>query len=446
MLNIRFLVVSLFGIGLLSGCVKEQIVPASNYEKKLKSFAKNASPTKKLNHWVLPQSTDFASIPQDPKNPLSKVKVELGNFLFFETAFATAADFPEGVGTYSCASCHIPSAGFRPGAKQGIADGGLGYGLNGEGRLKNTKYQDAQMDVQGARPLSVLNVAFVENTLWSGGFGTKGVNVGTEDKWVGLFHTNVYGYEALESQNIEGMVLHKFVYDSSSVAKHGYQAHFDEAFPEFGTKERYSNLTASLAISAYLRTLLTTEAPFQKWLKGDETAMSTEEKKGGILFFGKAGCTNCHKGPGFSSTEFHAVGVNNMYQQPSFNTSKDDRRNLGRAFFTEKAEDEHKFKVPQLYNMKGTPFYFHGSSHTNLESVVQYFNKAVPENPEVPKEQISEYFVPLNLSDEEVKQLTLFLEKSLDDPNLTRYKPKELLSGLCFPNADEQSAKEIGCK
>ena len=91
---------------------------------------------------------------------------------------------------------------------------------------------------------------------------------------------------------------------------------FDEAFPELTESLRYSNYAGSLALSAYIRTILTTEAPFQKWLKGDRNALSYEEKKGGILFFGKAQCYQCHYEQNLGSLEFHALGVNDMDQIP----------------------------------------------------------------------------------------------------------------------------------
>jgi len=426
-------------------CTKVQMVPASEQEASLKRMVGNAAPTGDLSHWILPDPTDFENIPQDPQNPLTAEKVALGNMLFFETVFGTDASQEESIGTFSCATCHVPSAGFRPGGAQGIADGGLGFGTIGEDRVRNTAYSEIEMDVQGARPLSLISVAFVENTMWNGGFGSTGVNVGTEALWVGDHETNNLGLQGLEAQNIEGIHVHKFDYNPESIETNGYKEMFDASFPDFDESERYSDKTASFALSAYLRTIFPNEAPFQKWLKGSNTAMSDEEKEGAMLFFGKAACTNCHSGPGLSSVDFHAVGVNNMYQRPSFGTDADDLRNFGRGGFTGKAEDMHKFKVPQLYNMSDSEFYFHGSSRTQLRDVVQYFNLAEPENPEVPVEQVSDKFKKLNLTDEEVDAITLFLSKSLRDPDLNRYMPESVLSGSCIPNADYQSMLDLGC-
>src|SRR5690606_9168131 len=132
--------------------------------------------------------------------------------------------------------------------------------------------------------------------------------------------------------------------------------------------ERYTLTTTSFAIAAYFRTIFTNQAPFQKWLKGDHEAMTDQQKRGALLFFGKAGCSNCHKSPSLNAMNFFAIGVNNLYQGNNevFRTGPDDKRNFGRGGFTENPEDNNKFKVPQLYNLKDVGFYFHGASKNSL--------------------------------------------------------------------------------
>jgi cytochrome c peroxidase len=420
-------------------------IPDLDYE--LHALLNSVSPTNNATYYITPERTDLSSIPQDPKNPLTSSKVQLGNFLFFETGMAKDAVQQEGVGTYSCSTCHVPEAGFKPGKAQGIADGGIGFGILGEERIRNINYEENEMDVQGARPLSMINVAYAENTMWNGSFGSTATNIGTEDIWEDnpAFHGNKEGFQGIEAQNFEGMKLHRLSMTPESAGELGYKELFDASFPEYSEEERYSTQTAALAISAYIRTIFPNEAPFQKWLKGEEFAMSSQEKKGAILFFDKAGCINCHKTPGLSSLEYHAIGVDDMYQRPSFGTSSEDIRNLGRASYTGNTEDNYKFKVPQLYNLSDTPFYFHGSSYTDLRELVIYFDQAIPENQNVPESQISNLFVPLNLTDEEIDNLTSFLNRSLRDPSLERYYPDQVLSGNCFPNADFQSRMDLGC-
>ena len=429
-------------------CTKDQMPQLIELDQELESLIKQVSESGELDFYVLPEETDFNNIPQDfDKNPLSESKVELGKFLFFDTGFAMNALKSDGMRTYSCASCHIPSAGFRPGTSQGIADGGNGFGVNGENRRRHPNYIDSEMDVQSARPLSLLNVAFVENTFWNGQFGATGANEGTENLWneADATHLNELGFAAIETQNFDGLETHRILINEHLIDSYGYRSLFDEAFPELTEEERYSNFGGSLAISAYIRTLLSNQAPFQEWLKGDRDALSYQEKEGAILFFGKANCKSCHNEPNLGSKEFHALGAGDLDQIPSFNTSPSDKRNLGRGGFTLNADDNFKFKVPQLYNMADTPFYFHGASKQSIEEVIDYKIAATTENDRVSQDKISEKFLSLNLTEEERNNLIIFIAKSLQDPNLERYTPNSVLSGSCFPNNDPQSRLDLGC-
>ena len=104
-----------------------------------------------------------------------------------------------------------------------------------------------------------------------------------------------------------------------------------------------------------------------------------------------------------------------------------------------------KFRVPQLYNLGDADFYFHGSSKQTLREVVEYFNEGIPENERVPISQIARQIRPLNLTEEEMDDLTAFLDNGLKDPDLQRYVPENVLSGKCFPNNDLFSQIELGC-
>ena len=438
----------LFGITLIIACNKDKIYLDTPLDQLLDAALARAAKSGDKNDFILPESDDFTAIPQDSHNPLTKEKIHLGKWLFFETGLGLVPNKEAGEKTYSCASCHIPAAGFRPGGIQGIADGGIGFGQNGEGRTKLAAYRPNEMDVQGLRPLSVLNVAFVENSTWNGRFGSSGVNIGTENRWLETEGTdlNEEGLAALETQNIEGMDLHRMEITEEVLDGYGYRKYFDEAFGDLPEEERYTKRTASFAISAYLRALITNKAPFQEYLKGDKVALTEQEKRGALVFFSDAKCYQCHKEANLGANEFYALGVKDLYETgQAFNTSAEDTRNLGRGEFTGKEEDMYKFRIPQLYNLGDADFYFHGSSKRTLREVVDYFNEGIPENNKVPSSQIARQFKPLNLSKEQVEDLTAFLDNGLRDPDLLRYAPDLVLSGNCFPNNDLFSQIELGC-
>ena len=405
---------------------------------------------KDLDFYSLPESNDFSEIPQDANNPITPEKVELGQFLFHETALAMSPKMQGGQRTYSCASCHFAGAGFQAGRFQGIGDGGMGFGINGEGRVPDPAYPFDSLDVQPLRSPAALNTAYQELMLWNGQFGATGMNEGTESEWTEGTPkaTNNLGYEGLEIQAIAGLKVHRLEVSQEIVsAMASYKNLCDVAFADTPEEERYNFEHAGLAIAAYERTLLANEAPFQKWLKGDKGAMTEQEKSGAILFFDKAKCNTCHTGPALNTMAFEAIGMNdlNSISEATYGIGAEDQSHLGRGSFTQKEEDNYKFKVPQLYNLKDSPFYGHGSSFRNIREVVAYKNNAVAENEQVPASQLSEHFKPLNLTDSEIDDITAFIENALRDPNLNRYVPNSVASGMCFPNNDEMSQKDLGC-
>jgi len=435
-------------IFVLGACSSDKVHLDNEMDRQLDYLVSINSPTGDFDHFILPKSTDYNSFPQEPANPLNEAKVELGKLLFFETGIGQDAVKSFGKGTYSCGTCHLPSAGFRPGAAQGIADGGVGYGNNGELRTKFVSYEASDLDAQAIRALSVLNVGFVTNTFWDGRFGATDANEGTQDRWNAATGTeaNLTGFSGLEAQNVEGVHAHRMETNQEIMERFGYDELYEKAFPEFEEERRYTDTTASFALSAYLRTLVADEAPFQLWLKGNRGSMTNAQKRGAIIFFDKGNCVSCHSGKAFSAVNFYSIGVNDLdARNDVFIADPNDSRKLGRGAFTGKAEDMRKFKVPQLYNLGDAPFFFHGSSKYTLEEVVDYFDLAVPENPAVPAEAISPLFQPLSLSSEEKKDLVEFLRNGLRDPNLNRYMPESIKSGNCFPNNDPFSKVDLGC-
>ena len=395
---------------------------------------------------ILPTSNNFNDIPNDAKNKITQAKVELGKLLFHETLLGKKPKKEESMNTYSCASCHHAAAGFQSGLIQGIGDGGIGFGNHGEGRFKSSSYLESELDIQPIKSPSILNVAYQDVMLWNGQFGAVGTNSGTEANWTPGTpkNSNNLGFEGVETQAIAGLDVHRLLIDKDFIINSSYKVLFDKAFPSDMEDNRYTKLNAALAIAAYERTVLSNEAPFQLWLKGDDFAMSEDELKGARLFFDKGQCYTCHSGPGLNGMEFHALGMNDLAGE-NILTVVDEATKKGRGGFTGRSEDDYKFKTPQLYNLIDAGFYGHGGSFASIRDIIDYKNKANHQNNNVPVSKLSALFQPLNLTDEEVDLITLFVEQSLYDPNLKRYQPTSLPSGNCFPNADSQSSVDMGC-
>lgn len=422
-----------------SGCTPPQGDPVSSVDIALTEALVKVGGS--LDFFRFPEATNLQKIPQDPKNLLTPAKVELGRHLYHETALAINPRVKKSLMTYSCASCHHVEAGFQACLPQGIGEGGLGYGSIGEGRQSDPSYRESDLDVQPLRSPSTLNVAYQQNMLWNGQFGATGVNQGTESKWTKDTpkETNVLGFEGVETQAIAGMGVHRLGSNEGLFRNSTYRKLFQLAYPDLGENDRYSVLNIGLAIAAYERTLLATEAPFQRWLRGEKGALTDDQKKGALLFLGKGNCVQCHTGPALNSMAFYALGMPDLGGSRVHNISPDLPDHKGRGGFTGKAEDMYKFKVPQLYNLRDSPFFGHGANFRTVREVILYKNRAVAQNSNVPIGQLAQEFKPLQLNPEEINQLTDFIENGLRDPNLTRYVPTLTPSGYCFPNNDVQT-------
>ena len=434
--QLRIVLMAAMAIALI-GCGSDD-----NLDDQMEDLLIETADNDELAFFTMPASDDLAAIPEDPNNPLSTAKVDLGQLLYHETALGTEPKVPGNEGTYSCATCHHAAAGFMAGVVQGISDGGSGFGQKGEGRVPNTAYDLMDLDVQPLRTPTALNGAYQESMLWNGQFGATGPNVGTEAQWtVGTpIETNNLGYQGLEIQAIAGLSVHRMgdIENSIAATNTTYTDLFAQAFPG----EPINTETAGLAIAAYERTLLASEAPFQRWLRGERDAMTDAQKRGAVLFFGSAGCVACHTGPALNSMTFHALGMADM--DPTLpgvygDIPVDEGASLGRGGFTAVAADNYKFKTPQLYNLTDSPFYGHGGTFTTVRQVIDYKNKADPDR-SAADGQLATEFVALGLEDDELADLVEFIEKGLYDPQpdplpAQRSALGQLLPGQRYPGA-----------
>ena len=393
------------------------------------------SPTGSARYFQMPDSDRLRDIPQDPLNPLSRHKVQLGKLLFHETGLGINSETGS-LETFSCASCHMADKGFQAGAAQGVADGGSGFSMreNIHGELS---------DIQPIRTPSAMNAGFQQLTLWNGQFGGQG-NEGLGDGSVDFVQLNQEGFAGLEVQAIKGLQVHRLEGGIEVVSN---LKKYDKLFQEvFGRSDDSINRrNAGLAIAAYERTVMANKAPFQKWLSGESSAMSQQEKMGALVFFGKGNCVACHSGPALSSDSFHALGLYDLDlgAPGEMIGAVPNQVRRGRGGFSGNAADDYTFKTPQLYNLADSPFYGHGASLRSIREVVEYKNRAIPQNPSVAG--LSQQFYPLNLTTEEVDALVEFLEYGLRDPDLMRYVPSKLPSGNCVSLNDLQSQSDLMC-
>lgn len=444
-----YLMLGVMVILLLSVSCKSDVVSSGDVGQEIDSLSEilieaieTHSSTGDLSYYIIPHNDEYDLIPADPNNPITAEKVELGMMLYHETAAGIHPHDETNYQTYSCASCHPADCEFQPGIEQGIGEGGWGYGSYGEGRVVNVECAIEDLDIQPVKTPSALNLAFAANTLWNASLGATGLNEGTEALWVNFPHTvNALGFEGIETQVFAGMQVHRVGLYDGWVEEYNYTKYFDAAFPDVAEEERYTEHNMALAIAAYERTMTTSKAPFQYFLRGDYTALTASQKKGAILFFDKASCVSCHNSESLGNAKtLMSIGINDLDSTTNLLVTEQ----LGRGAFTGNPDDNYKFKVPQLYNLMGVGEYGHGSSMHSLRAMIEYCASGEAQNLNVPEANLSKGFVDRNLTKTELDYLEDFLRSALYDSEIKRHQPSRIMSGFSFPNADAQSKKDFG--
>ena len=427
--------------------------PAVEARDNLLTLLDSTSPTGSYEAYILPASDDFDNIPQDPSNEITAAKVALGKLIYHETGI-TEGDISPSEGTFSCATCHNAQNGFKSGIRQGIGEGGVGFD-----HRRVIEGQEDVVDVQPVTSPTVLNTAYQEVMLWNGQFGNEiggMVNVGIDPDRHFTEGTpkeaNLRNLSGLETQAVAGLGVHRMGASEGSLLRTNetYRQMFEDAF---GVAEPDDMIqAAALSIAAFERTVLANQAPFQEYLRGDETAMSEAEVAGANVFFGKGNCYACHNGTALSSPVgsmadevFMTVGFHDLDIWEDTIGEVNEATKHGRGGFTGDDLDRFKFKVPPLYNLIDTEVFGHGASFTSVEEVVRYKVAAIPQHPQVEITDLDYRFTPVDLTEEEITNLIEFLEKSLHDADLMRYVPESLPSGNCPINNDEESRQELGC-
>jgi cytochrome c peroxidase len=216
-----------------------------------------------------------------------------------------------------------------------------------------------------------------------------------------------------------------------------------------------ANLTfghAARAIAAFqMASLLKTDSRFDRFLRHDASAMSLEEKRGGLLFFTRARCASCHNGPFLGGQSFSNSGVPQLGPGVGTHAPLD----VGRGELPNNEFYEFAFRVPPLRNVELTAPYFHNGSFATLESVVAHYNDVATSlrnfDPATLPASVRDSYhgdqvtidailsnldfqlrTPLLLTETERRELVAFL-KSLTDPaarDLTGLVPASVPSGL----------------
>lgn len=285
--------------------------------------------------------------PIDVSSDFDKAKVELGKKLFFEPRLSKS-------GFLSCNSCHNLSTGGADNLPSSIGHKWQLGPINSPTVL-NAKFNIAQFWDGRAKDLKDQAGGPIANPGEMASSHEAAVSVLQSIPEYRLFFKEVYGVDKI---NIE-------------------------------------QVTDSIA--AFEETLTTPNSKFDKWLQGDDNAISALEKAGYNLFVDK-GCIACHNGVGVGGDSYQKFGIVKPY--------KKDTKTLGRYNVTNSEEDKYVFKVPLLRNIELTAPYFHDASTWDLGEAVII---------------MAEYQLGLKLSNDEVKKIVAFLKTLTGEQPLIIY-------------------------
>jgi cytochrome c peroxidase len=283
--------------------------------------------------------------PAPVDNRLTPARAELGKILFFDPRLS-------GSNWISCASCHNPALGWSDGLPTAI-------GVN--------------MAVLRRATPTILNTAYNRIQMWDGRKPTL------EEQATGPI-------EAPDEMNQD---LDELVKELSAIP--GYKALFEKSYPG----ESISKQTIGKAIASFERTVLSTDAAFDRWLKGDVNALNAAAKRGFALFEGKANCVACHEGFNFVDDGFHNIGLKKI------NGVEDEGRFAHKKVKILKGA----FKTPTLRDIALTAPYMHNGVYKTLEDVIDHYNRG-GENLVNPDPNMR----PLNLTPRDKADLVAFLK------------------------------------
>ncbi len=324
-----------------------------------------------------PAADMAAPFPAD--NPPTPVKIELGRRLFYDGDLSWD-------GTMSCATCHEQKRGFTDPNKTRV-------GFDGTPGERNIQ--------------ALANLAWMNSLTWGGP------------------HVDTLEHQALIP--IEGFVPVEMGFggkpEGALAQRLGDQACYPQmfraAFPERGGKIDLDTIT--MALAAFQRSLVSLDAPYDRWRRGDASAISDEAKRGAALFESKA-CSSCHAGPHFTDAALGGRKPQEAFHRLSW---PGDGKDAGLARITLKPADAGKFRTPGLRNIALSAPYMHDGEVATLSDAVRLHFAGGGDDPRLQSV----------VSDGEVADLVAFLE-SLTDERFVRNPAFALPPAACPLPAD----------
>ncbi len=323
-----------------------------------------------------PQSVDKDGFPRkdDPK-------VLLGKMLYFDPRLS-------GDVSISCADCHNPTMGWTEGQA-------LCRGYPGTVHWRNCQ--------------TVLNSAYYSKLFWGGSSTSLESQAPSAAKG------------AVAGNGEDDMMEERLAQIPEYIKK--FKEAFGTGLPQISD--------AWKAIAAFERTITQVDTPFDKYMKGDKSALSEKAKKGLDLFRGKANCIQCHNGPFITDEKYYNLGIpeNSEFEEDPLrqitfrfeqyakgvpeNIYRTTKTDLGLYYRMKRKKDMGKFRTPTLRYLVYTPPYMHNGVFFTLEEVMDFYNKGGGDDPIKKQYGFStktKRLKPLNLTEGEKEALIAFME------------------------------------
>lgn len=284
-------------------------------------------------------------LPAPDRNPLTRDKVELGRALFFYRGLSRDR-------TLSCGGCHQPERAFTDGKPGAV-------GVRGQ--------------VSSRRTPSIFNRAWGKSFFWDG------------------------RASSLEDQVLQPILNPKemdLLPDEIAPRAREDVRLRARMRSVFGRDVETEDI--ALALASYVRSILSGDSPYDRFVAGDRSALGEQEQLGLKLFRGKANCVTCHVGTNFSDERFHNTGTG--WENGKW---KDE----GRVLVTGRPEDRGAFKTPGLREVAGAAPYMHDGSLRTLEEVIDFYDEGGRANPHLDGD-----IRKLELTPQEKRALLAFLK------------------------------------
>lgn len=386
----------------------------------------------------------------------STAEIALGQALFWDRELS-------GNRGISCATCHHPRFGTSDGVSLDIGEGGIGLGPDRKADPKNYPEQRIPRNAPalwnvGAHGFTVL---FADGRIEADSSRAGGFRTPLEDEMVTGFASLLSAQTMFPVLSSDEMAGHYEENEISTLVRQGritgpdgaweaiarriaaipaYAADFKSVYPEISAGRPIHFTDISNAVAAYMTFDFRSDgSPYDAFLRG-EAALSDQAEAGRVLFYGKAGCGNCHSGALLTDMTYHAMG------DPQIGPGKAERferhqRDTGRMRVSNNPADAYAFRTPSLRNVTLTAPYGHAGSYRDLSDYLRHhmapgsgladydLSHAILPAMEVgkpdlaPGEEASNYAAIANaikapaisLSEQEFNSIMAFL-KALEDP------------------------------